>query len=117
MAEPPNLRELSSPAERVEAVESVYADIRELALEDGREWGSNSDEGLSEPSVTWMGRMRASLVDSSVTQSSFDELNEAFFTYLESLPLEEAKDLQRRLSRFVFVRDKLMELAGMELAR
>ncbi len=87
-----------SPAQRVEEVERIRQGIHELRVEDGGE--VVDDLPLSEPSTTWLVRMRQALVDEDVTQDGFNELAGVFAGYRATLSLEEASELTRRIYEF-----------------
>jgi hypothetical protein len=102
------LADIPTPAERVERIEYVRRCLWEIAVaEDGLE--PIEDLPLSEQSTTWLVRMRQALVDESVSQDSFTELQRAFGGYLMTLPPLDAGELNRRVREFDDVKHAIIE--------
>src|SRR5262245_4147650 len=92
------LLEIPTVAERVRSIEYVRVGIWKLVAEEGGE--TVDDLELTEPMQTWLDRMRAALVDESVSQASFGELRAAFDEYRRTLKPREAGELHRRVQEF-----------------
>jgi hypothetical protein len=93
-------------AERIRRVEQVRARFLDYAESQGRE--VEPDRPLSQPSETWRERMSSALV-SEISQSSFDELVQAFRSYVATLPGGEGPELRRRVAEFAGTRNAILE--------
>ena len=79
--------------------------IRQWSIDDGN---CPPDRELSEPSLTWLDRMKSALADEGVAvQKSFDELLPVYEGYLAGLPDLEAQELHIRIGHFIEIRDLL----------
>ena len=77
----------------------------------GERWPEVVDDlPLSEPSTTWLVRMRQALVDLDVTQAGFNELADVFAGYRVTLSLEEASELNRRVQEFDTTKQAICEI-------
>ena len=98
-----------SPAQRVEEVERIRRGIHELRVANGGE--VVDDLPLTEPSTTWLVRMRQALVNEDVTQAGFNELADVFAAgYRATLSLEEASELNRRVREFDTTKQAVCEI-------
>ena|SRR5215212_3713211 len=102
------LFDLPTPAQRVARVEFVRRSLWQLRADDGEE--SVDDLPLSGSSTTWLGRMRAALVDEQVSQASFRDLLRAFGDYLLTLTPRDAGELNRRVREFDQTKQAILEV-------
>jgi hypothetical protein len=89
-------------AYRVLAVRSVRRRLYELAEE--VDHPLPEDPPLSKPAEAWLERLSSALSDPACTTASVQEMDEAM---RESLSPAESKELRRRLSEFVALRDAI----------
>jgi len=88
------------PAHRVASVDHLVAHLDEHL--DG---GGLAD--LSPATAAWLEQVKHGLIDDALDGDDFDDLDERFRRYLETLPEDEAHAANARLLRFAFVAQRM----------